>query len=220
MVRVYSEPAQSNLHIPSSSETTTEWLNRDKKQDSSPPPPDSSAPEVLQWLHNHHHPSTACYQDLTTNTASPILGSFDFPWPKDTPYFLSHRDVQAYLQNYATHFGLNPWIHLSTRLDDVVKKEDGQWHLTLTEAIQKDDDSVSIKQYHETFDAVVIATGQFQDPVVPSMDGLVEYNAHFPGRITHSKQFRRKEDFKDKVKKKKHNQDARKRCCQWIHFVW
>jgi cation diffusion facilitator CzcD-associated flavoprotein CzcO len=153
----------------------------------------------LQWLHNHHHPSTACYQHLTTNTASPILGSFDFPWPKDTPYFLSHRDVQAYLQNYATHFGLDPWIHLSTRLDNVAKKEDGKWHLTLTAAIQKDDDAMSIKTYDETFDAVVIATGQFQDPTLPPLHGLVEYNAHFPGRITHSKQFRRNEDFKDKV---------------------
>jgi cation diffusion facilitator CzcD-associated flavoprotein CzcO len=81
----------------------------------------------------------------------------------------------------------------------VVKKEDGKWHLTLTEAIQ-DGEAMSIKQYDETFDAVVIATGQFQDPTLPPLHGLVEYNAHFPGRITHSKQFRRNEDFKDKVK--------------------
>ncbi|KAI8342130.1 hypothetical protein BC941DRAFT_346314 [Chlamydoabsidia padenii] len=203
---VYSEPAQSDLHIPSATEKQEDWLEKDKKATSNdqqvPTFIQSTTPvkctqDVKHWLHNQHHPSTACYQHLTTNTATSILGSFDFPWPEDSPDFVSHRDVQAYLENYATHFGLDNVTHLNTSLDKVDKKGD-RWELTLTEAVMGDGDYVSIKRYQETFDAVVIATGQFQDPVIPLLNGLKEYDALFPGRISHSKQFRKNEDFKDK----------------------
>ncbi|ORZ25974.1 hypothetical protein BCR42DRAFT_431601 [Absidia repens] len=206
---VFSQPAQSKLYIPSMTDQHDAWLEKNKTEVGSGSgnqlpsflhslSPVKCTKEVEYWLNNHHHPSTACYQNLTTNTATPILGSFDFPWPKDSPYFVSHTDVQNYLQNYATHFGLDKFTHLNTSLDNVEKKGT-KWELTLTEA-KKDasGEYVSIKQYKSTFDAVVIATGQFQDPSIPPLEGLKEFNTLFPGKITHSKQFRQADDFKNK----------------------
>ncbi|KAI8332201.1 hypothetical protein BC941DRAFT_436902 [Chlamydoabsidia padenii] len=195
---VYSEPAESKLYIPSATEKEEEWLDKDKlaANDCKPPLNNTNSKYIEEWLQNYHHPATASYYDLTNNTATPYLGSFDFPWPEGTPYFVSHSVVQDYYQNYAAHFGLKEHIQLNTSLDSLVKKGK-KWELTLTRAT-KENDGVSINQYQAEFDGVVIATGLFHAPFIPAMDGLQEYNALFPGKVIHSKQFKRIDDFENK----------------------
>lgn len=43
------------------------------------------------------------------------------------------------------------------------------------------------------------ASGLHQDPYVPDIKDLAAYNKMWPTKVAHSKQFRRPEDFKDKV---------------------
>jgi hypothetical protein len=201
--RVFSEPAENELYIPTGTEKQQDWLENDGNKE---PPCDHSSgetqttntEEIEQWLQNHHHPATACYYDLTNNTSTPYLGSLEFPWPDGTPYFVSHSAVQNYYQNYVTHFGLNEHIQLNTALDNLVKRGN-QWELTLTRATTTGGEQVSIHQYQAAFDGVVLATGHFQTPVMPIMDGLQEYASLFPGKVIHSKQFKRTDDLENKV---------------------
>ncbi|CAO3596295.1 unnamed protein product [Absidia cylindrospora] len=210
---LFNEPTQDTIPIPTPTEKDGDWLQHDNDKMSAASGGDgchlpsfvrSSTPvkctdEVSHWLRNHHQPPSACYMDLNNNTASPVLGSYDFPWPKDTPYFIPHSKIQRYYEDYVDHFGLRKYIQFSTSLDAVEKRDDGKWHLTLTRAIKDDDgEHVSVTQYQSSFDALVIATGQYQDPIVPSMDGLHDFAARFPKKIMHSKQFARTDQFKNK----------------------
>ncbi|KAI8097535.1 uncharacterized protein BX664DRAFT_293123 [Halteromyces radiatus] len=195
----YSAVPHTDFKIPATNDDLN-WLKSIEKTPSfvHSTQPVKCTEDVKQWLLNHHQPATACYEDLYNNTATPVLGSFDFPWPKDTPYFVPHHTVQKYYQDYSTHFGLDKVIRFNISLDHMVKKGN-EWELSFTETTKLDDgENLSIKRYQDTFDAVVLATGQFQIPSVPAYDGLQEYHTQFPGKIIHSKQFRKTSDFKNK----------------------
>lgn len=45
------------------------------------------------------------------------------------------------------------------------------------------------------FDAVIVATGRYNAPNVPNISGIKEWNDRFPGRIVHSRQYRRPESL-------------------------
>lgn len=60
-------------------------------------------------------------------------------------------------------------------------------------------EQVKFNKYKQTFDAVVLATGQFQYPFMPYTDGLYDFQARFPERIFHAKQFIEPEQFEKKV---------------------
>ncbi|KAI4917759.1 hypothetical protein J4E85_009851 [Alternaria conjuncta] len=48
------------------------------------------------------------------------------------------------------------------------------------------------------FDAVVIASGHYHTPRVPDTPGLAKWKRRFPGRVQHSKSYRRPENAQDK----------------------
>jgi len=51
----------------------------------------------------------------------------------------------------------------------------------------------------ETFDAVIVASGHYDDPFVPDIAGLEAWNSTLPGSISHSKFYRQPEVFTGKV---------------------
>jgi Flavin-binding monooxygenase-like len=53
----------------------------------------------------------------------------------------------------------------------------------------------------QEFDSVVIASGHYHSPNVPDIPGLKEWKNRWPERVSHSKAYRRPDDFKDKVRK-------------------
>lgn len=134
----------------------------------------------------------------------------ELPWPSDTPDVVSHTCIQQYYEKFVEHFNLLKHIQFYTSLNHLEKKENGNgWELTLIQATylnsDGDDDhhhhqKVKFNKYKETFDAVVLATGEFHTPFVPYYDGLHEFNDRFPGRVEHSKQFVEPEIFEKKVK--------------------
>lgn len=56
------------------------------------------------------------------------------------------------------------------------------------------------KERTEQYDAVAIANGHYAVPFIPDIPGIKEWNERYPGRIMHSKFYRRPEDFKGKVR--------------------
>ncbi|KAI7907466.1 uncharacterized protein BX663DRAFT_491014 [Cokeromyces recurvatus] len=156
-------------------------------------------PEVKDRLLNKCPPS-ACYRDLYTNTATDLSGFPDFPFPEGLPRFCPHHDVLHYIQDYAAKFDLLSLIEFDTSVDLVRKhpEDDQTWELTLCKYEVYESGMVRETRWKETFDAVVIANGCYQDPFVPDFKHLTEWNKLFPSKISHSKQFRQPEDFKDK----------------------
>ncbi|CAO3612027.1 unnamed protein product [Cunninghamella blakesleeana] len=155
--------------------------------------------EVENYLLSKHHPPPACYDFLENNTPTPVLGSFEFPWPADTPNFVSHYRVQQYYQDFVEHFDLLKHIQFYTSLNLLEKNKNNTWDLTLVQATYLDNgDQVQFKHYKESFDAVVLATGQFQHPYLPYGEGLYDFAERFPGRIVHAKQFIEPEQFEKK----------------------
>lgn len=47
----------------------------------------------------------------------------------------------------------------------------------------------------QDFDAVVVATGKYYVPSMPSIPGLDEWVRRFPGLLRHSRQYRRPEAY-------------------------
>ncbi|KAI6010740.1 hypothetical protein F5J12DRAFT_821430 [Pisolithus orientalis] len=57
-------------------------------------------------------PETPLYPLLHTDTPVPIMTYPHFPFPPGTPLFPTHGYIERYHQDYATHYGLWPYIKL------------------------------------------------------------------------------------------------------------
>jgi len=74
------------------------------------------------------------------------------------------------------------------------EKIHGKWILTLRRPLG----GGSNYWWQESFDALVVATGHYNLPWLPSIPGLVEYDRRYPGRVIHSKHFRSPQKFAGK----------------------
>ena len=159
-----------------------------------------------------HAPPTACYAGLHNNTAAPFMLNYeDFPWPEDTPWYISHTRVHQYFKDYATEYGLYDLVEFNTSVEFVERKqqqlttedekeeEDEGWLVTVRKREELDDGMVRYKSWTESFDAVVMASGGFHRPQIPDFKYLREYDEQWPERIMHSKQYRRHTNFAGKV---------------------
>ena len=97
---------------------------------------------------------------MHTNTSRILTAFSDLEHDSDI-VFPSNGDVLAYLQRYADAFGVTERIRLHTSVD-VVDHEDGKWRVEHAGGA-------------EVFDRVVIATGRFRSPSIPSVPGLATF---------------------------------------------
>jgi hypothetical protein len=104
----------------------------------------------------------------------------DYPMPDQYPDYPSHAQMLAYFQGYAEHFGLLPYIHFNTRVEQAKKRADNGWTLTLSAG------SV------EEFAFLVIANGHHNQPRHPE---AIKNN--FTGRYLHSHAYKTNHSFKD-----------------------
>lgn len=110
----------------------------------------------------------------------------------ETPFRHWHV-IRDYLQSLVYRNNYNSLVSYNTTVEKV-EKVSGEWVLTLRKS-EEDHDS----WWQESFDAVVVANGHFSVPYIPTIDGLEEFEASRPGSVLHSKQFRGKDDYKNKV---------------------
>lgn len=114
------------------------------------------------------------YDRLHLHTVRAYSGLAHFPIPRSYPKYLSKDQYASYLRDYASHFDLN--IIPSTLVHRVrQEKMDGRpgW---------------AVEARNETWFArvVVIATGQYSQPICPAWPGLSQYG----GQALHSSKFR------------------------------
>jgi hypothetical protein len=107
---------------------------------------------------------TRRYPGLTTQSPKAQYSLSDFPMPRDYPEWPTGSQIQAYLASYASHFGLDPVLCLSTEVTSAEPVPAGGWAVTAAGATVN-------------FDALVVANGVFCEPAVPRYPGEAEFTA-------------------------------------------
>lgn len=125
-----------------------------------------------QWVIDNSSGTSAAYRSLRTNTNRSMSRFTDYTFPDDFPEYPSHAQMADWLEGYARHFGVHDRIVFSARVQSVVPLPDGAFGVSCQ------------GRKPERFDAVVAATGNLWDPVLPTIPGT------FDGPAIHSKAYR------------------------------
>ncbi|KAK8066309.1 FAD/NAD(P)-binding domain-containing protein [Apiospora hydei] len=132
------------------------------------------------------------YDQLHTNIPASLMQFSDLALttPDDRRVFPSRQRVQAYLQDYAAE--IRDLIRFSTAVLDVRPDDEitrtPRWHVRSRDLAAATDGASADKA--EIYDAVVVASGHYNEPHVPAVPGLREFVAAHPGVVRHSKQYR------------------------------
>ncbi|KAK2364608.1 putative indole-3-pyruvate monooxygenase YUCCA10 [Trifolium repens] len=107
------------------------------------------------------------------------------PFPPSFPSYISKEKFLQYLEDYVSHFKINPLYH---RTVESAEYDEGseKWKV---KAMNKD--SGEVEEYDGKF--LVVASGETSDPFVPEIEGLKS----FPGKVIHSTGFKNGKEFKD-----------------------
>lgn len=122
-------------------------------------------------------------KNTVANASKEITAYSDFPPAPEQPIYMHNKDLENYLQAYADNFGLKKYIRLNTQVVHIYEAEDykvkGHWNVQV-----KDVTNGNTELF--TFDAVLICTGVFSKPVIPTFPGLNK----FMGRVIHTQQYK------------------------------
>jgi hypothetical protein len=105
---------------------------------------------------------TRRYPGLTTQSPKQQYSLSDYPMPRDCPQWPTGEQVQAYLAAYASHFGLDPALRLSTEVTSAAPKAGGGW-------------TIATAGPAEHVDKLVVANGVFCEPAVPRYPGQAQF---------------------------------------------
>lgn len=111
---------------------------------------------------------------------------------EDTP-FRHHSIVQKYIASLINRNEYEKLVSYNTTVEKA-EKIGKEWRLVLRKDGKGDD-----AWWEEWFDAVVVASGHYNVPYIPKIDGLKEFEQKYPGAIKHSKMFRGRDLYRDKV---------------------
>ncbi|KHN06665.1 Flavin-containing monooxygenase FMO GS-OX-like 9 [Glycine soja] len=141
---------------------------------------------------------SSIYESLRLTSPREIMGFTDFPFlvkkGRDMRRFPSHTELLMYLRDFCEHFGLGEMIRFNTRVDYVgmldygVCSNDLKW-------VVRSEDKKSEKTVEEVFDAVVVATGHYSQPRLPSIQGMDTWKR----KQMHSHIYRTPEPFRNEV---------------------
>ena len=170
------------------------------------PPGNKPCDEKLQNFEEaslEHAPPGACYKGLRNNIPTTIMRTTLLEWPEGTPEYLTHDEVEKYIQDLAVTTGTQEHILFNTNVQSIRKENasdtGAKWTLrtrTLRRVGESDYD-LTDQDWH--FDAVIVASGRYHVPKIPDLPGLKEWKERLPGNILHSKGYRSPESFRGKT---------------------
>ncbi|RDW78674.1 uncharacterized protein DSM5745_05526 [Aspergillus mulundensis] len=105
------------------------------------------------------------------------------------------RVVSGYLEDLARPY--LDMISFNTAVERV-EKVGLKWRVTVRQSGHFQRNQAAEYWWHEDFDAVVVASGHYNVPLIPEIEGLRQAFQAFPGTFEHSKSFRSANDYVDK----------------------
>ncbi|MEM9842050.1 MAG: NAD(P)-binding domain-containing protein [Pseudomonadota bacterium] len=122
------------------------------------------------WYYKNPNGKSSCYQSLHIDTSKWRLAFEDFPVPEDWPDFPHHSQLLQYFHDYVDHFGLRESITFNTSVDKAVRREDGDWEVTLSTGETR------------TYQWLFVGNGHHWDPRTPEdypgQDTFAGYQIH------------------------------------------
>lgn len=122
----------------------------------------------------------------------------------DTP-FRHWTVMREYVSGLFGRNGYGSLVDCGVSVERAVK-EGEEWVLTVRRQEEEDDDEKKAGGAggedvwsEERFDAVVVASGHFNVPWIPAIEGLEEFERARTGSVLHSKMFRGRDAFRGKV---------------------
>ncbi|PKY03881.1 putative flavin dependent monooxygenase [Aspergillus campestris IBT 28561] len=131
------------------------------------------------------------YSTLDTNIPKELMAYGEKAFPADSQELPKYTTVKQYLDEYAA--GVKHLVQFETQVLDVRLKEQGSqtWALTTRNLRTRADRT-------ETYDAVIVASGHFDVPYLPDIVGIKDWDAAYPGNISHSKLYDSPDPFRGK----------------------
>ena len=128
------------------------------------------------WVFNAKTGHSSVYEN-THIISSKVWSEYeDFPMPDDYPDYPNHRQLQAYFESYAKHFGVYDRIRFNHAIQKVTRLASGDWKVEYLDA--------EGKQCDDTFQVLMVANGHHWNPKYP------EFKGEFDGTLMHSHDFK------------------------------
>ncbi|XP_014495380.1 flavin-containing monooxygenase FMO GS-OX-like 8 [Vigna radiata var. radiata] len=141
---------------------------------------------------------SSIYESLRLTSPREIMGFSDFPFlvkkGRDMRRFPSHTELLLYLNDFCEYFALREVIRFNTRVDHVGMLDYGVCSSDLKWIVRSIDKN-SEKVVEEVFDAVVVATGHYSQPRLPSIQGMDTWKR----KQMHSHIYRTPEPFNNEI---------------------
>ncbi|KAF8312913.1 FAD/NAD(P)-binding domain-containing protein [Clavulina sp. PMI_390] len=159
-------------------------------------------------LREQHSPSAA-WSNMTTNSPTLIMTLPDVSFPAGHHWNPNNRVIQRLIRQYASAHALNAndaelshVLSYSTRVERLERSpasgDHHRWTLTLRKMKRLGapyEDQVRANWWSEEFDAVVVATGDWDAPWIPFIRGVKELYDAFPNSVLHAREYRRPTTF-------------------------
>ncbi len=145
------------------------------------------------------------YDQLETNLPAPLMQFSDLPFKPGCQLFPRRETVRSYIDEYAQD--IRHLIKFRSLVRDVRLIESREKEQQLSEQWRIESENLDSREVHECmYDAVVVANGHYNEPYVPRVEGLREWEQTWPHSVSHSMTYRRPDCFRDKVRQQSKGQ--------------
>ena len=138
------------------------------------------------WSHREN-----MYDSLRTNLPCELMRFDDLPFESSSSRsFVTLHQVGEYLERYAEAHGIRKFTRFGCTVENVSRRQSApEFEVTYSDE--------SSRRRSEMFDSVVVASGHFNDELIPS--SLLDQANRWRGRILHSKHYRKPGAYKDQT---------------------
>ncbi|XP_010483795.1 PREDICTED: flavin-containing monooxygenase FMO GS-OX-like 8 [Camelina sativa] len=142
---------------------------------------------------------SSVYSSLRLASPREVMGFSDFPFNakegRDARRFPGHEELWLYLKDFCQVFGLKEMIRFNVRVDFVGMVNDDTDDDRMKRWMVKSVEKKSGEVMEEVFDAVVVASGHYSYPRLPSIKGMDLWKR----KQLHSHIYRMPDPFRDEV---------------------
>ncbi|KAG9248319.1 flavin dependent monooxygenase-like protein [Calycina marina] len=162
-------------------------------------------PTVTPANEQYRFSETSIYPTLETNIDAFAMSFSREPFPEERSQLNIHRhgeqspfrhwkSVETYIQDLLKRNSYENFVSYDTTVELVQRNQESRkWIVTL----RKREGDLD-KWWTESFDAIVVASGHYAVPYIPSTPGLAELAENFHGSVEHSKGWRDPEKYRGK----------------------